>query len=59
MLSTLDGQKFKKKSRKNIVILFTNKERENIFLLKDDENLVFNYSQHYFNIIEKEILLFY
>lgn len=49
----------KKKSRKNIVILFTNKERENIFLLKDDDSLVFNYSQHYFNIIEKEILLFY
>lgn len=48
-----------KKPRKNIVILFTNKEIENIFLLKDDDNLVFNYSQHYFNIIEKEILLFY
>lgn len=59
MLSTSDGQKLKKKSRKNIVILFTNKERENIFLLKDDDNLVFNYSQHCFNIIEKEILLFY
>lgn len=40
-LSASDGEKGKKSS-KTTVILFTNKEIENIFLLQDDDKLQFS-----------------
>lgn len=59
MLSTSDEEK-QKKSRKIIVILFTNKETENIFPVTGwRQSTVFDYSQHYFNVDEKAILMFY
>lgn len=59
MVSTSDEEKWKK-SGKIIVILFTNEETENIFPVTGWwQSTVFNYSQHYFNVDEKEILMFY